>query len=65
MDEEAVLRIAQAALAHSHLEQVTSIHKRLTERGGIMSSDVREILYAIAFSHQDAASALLKDAQEG
>jgi len=57
--------IAQATAAHVELVKANSLRARLDSHGHRMSSDAREILWAIVFAHEDAAKEMVEAAHRG
>jgi hypothetical protein len=55
---------ALCAVASAEIAKAKSIRERINMRGPHMTADAIEILNAIAFAHEDAASQLIADAQD-
>lgn len=62
-DHSALLSIAQATAGHVELAKATSLRTRLESHSGRMSSDAKEILWAIVRAHEDAAREMVESAQ--
>ncbi|EJL23969.1 hypothetical protein [Novosphingobium sp. AP12] len=59
------MAIAQAVAAHVDLAKAKSLRSRLDSHGHRMSSDAKEILWALVFAHEDAAKELVEAASRG
>lgn len=57
--------VAQATAAHVELAKAKSLRARLDSHGHRMSSDAKEILWALVFAHEDAAKEMVEAAQRG